>query len=70
MGERYRNANWTVNQNPDTDGAQLCVLMDIRDELRFLNNLLGCSNFRGIPVVLKEIRKNTTKRKREAKTKK
>lgn len=39
---RHRNVNWTIERNPMSnnvsfDGAQLAVLMDIRDELEALN---------------------------------
>lgn len=33
------------------------LLMDIRDELKRLNNLLHCSNFIGIPRTLHSIRR-------------
>ncbi len=36
--------------------------MDIRDELKKLNNLLGCSRFIRIPTTLEEISANTKKR--------
>ncbi len=74
MGDtRRRNGNWTVcgeaDKNVSFDGAQLSVLMDIRDELQKLNSLLHCQNFTGIPEVLRQIRLNTHKPKRKRKAK-
>lgn len=68
---REKDANWEVTKGiSDTytyEQAQLCVLMDIRDELKRLNKLLHCHNFVSIPQVLKGIRRNTTKKKRKKK---
>lgn len=51
--------------------AQLSVLMDIRDELKRLNNVLQCPNFIAVPqkldnirAELRQVRLNTRKRKR------
>jgi hypothetical protein len=49
------------------DHIQVSLLMDIRDELRSLNqrlNVLGCPNFLQIPRKLDCIKRNTAKRKR------
>lgn len=43
------------------DAAQCILLQEIRDELKKLNRLLGCSNFTSIPAILRAIRRNTTK---------
>ena len=43
------------------DGVQTAVLMDIRDELKKLNQLLGCENFIAIPSILRAVRANTAK---------
>lgn len=65
--------DWQV---PDSDGAgstfpdgsvHTVLLMEIRDELKTLNRLLGCSNFIGIPTTLRAIQRNTTKRRRAKK---
>ena len=70
---RKRNLQWRVCSKDDItvsyDGAQLAVLMDIRDELQKLNGLLHCSNFRGIPASLMAIRKNTNKPPRKPRLK-
>lgn len=63
--KRFKDNAWTVRENADRtvsyEGAQLAVLLDIRDELKSLNRLLNCPNFTGIPHSLNVIRKNTTK---------
>lgn len=59
--QRKANFNWKINTNPDGTtpqlDAHLAVLMDIRDQLTYLNALLHCSNFIGIPTTLREIRR-------------
>ena len=70
---RRANQNWIVTNNKGTsdistwEQLQLAVLMDLRDELQKLNRLLGCQNFIEIPTILREIRRNTTKKKRKKK---
>jgi hypothetical protein len=66
---RRRDVSWQVcgeGQSPSFDGAQLAVLMDIREELKLLrynlssiNMLFHCRNFTAIPAKLDSIRKNT-----------
>ena len=63
---RFKDSEWPDLPN-EWQFAHVRVLMDIRDELKRLNNLLHCSNFTGIPHTLTKIRINTTKRKRKAK---
>ena len=67
--KRRKDANWEIKTNPDgtspTDDATLAVLMDIRDELKKLNNLLHCHNFITLPLKIEAIRRNTTKPKRK-----
>ena len=62
---RFKNTDWNL---PTDNGriktweqAQLAVLMDIRDELQRLNNLLYCQNFIGMPHTLKRIDKRLAK---------
>ncbi len=45
------------------DHAQLAALYDIRDELKQLNRLLHCHNFIEIPQILRQVEKNTRKKK-------
>ena len=70
---RYKNVAWIIHPGPDRvhsfGGAQLAVLMDIRDELLELNELLHCPNFVGIPLMLDEIVINTRPKRRTAATK-
>jgi hypothetical protein len=61
---RHKNSNWRCNspgEAPSFNGAQLAVLMDIRDEIQRLNSLLHCNNFTQIPHILRSIRRNTAK---------
>jgi hypothetical protein len=65
---RQKNQKWNIVPSKDGtfnwDQATVAVLMDIRDELRALNDLLGCPNFADISRTLKQIRYNTTKHRR------
>ena len=63
IAQRWKDHNWTPEGT--YPGAQLAVLMDLRDELKALNGLLHCGNFVGIPRSLKAIRKNTTRTPRQ-----
>lgn len=66
---RCRGLNWTIKGRDDErasfDGAQLAVLMDIREELQAIRRRLECSSTLQIPRYLADIRSNTTKRKRK-----
>lgn len=66
---RHKNTDWNLSEQPSYDGAQLAVLMDIRDathavhdELKRLNQLLYCQNFINIPRTLKTIDKRLAKK--------
>ncbi len=66
-----QNGNWTIKLNADGtapwDGAQLAVLMDIREELKALNlkmNVLRCPDFLAIPRKLDQIKRNTSRKKK------
>ncbi len=70
---RHKNVNWLV-PDPTVAGATLCVMMDIRDELkelnlgmRQLNDLLSCPNFLTIPRTLRGIQRNTSKKRKVVK---
>jgi hypothetical protein len=67
---RRKDYDWNTG-NPGTvmtwEGAQLAVLMDIRDELKKLNTLLHCYNFTTIPATLRGIRAKLPTRRRKAK---
>jgi hypothetical protein len=77
MSSRFKDVNWNVGGddnagvNPSMDGAQLAVLMDMRDELKTIryaitnvDRLLSCSNFTRIPAKIDAIRKNTERKKK------
>lgn len=75
---RQKDKNWIVTEEDGTvrtwEQVQVALLMDIRDELKRLNNVLQCPNFIAVPSKLdlirqelKEVRRNTRKRKRVAK---
>lgn len=53
---RHKDTRWVIKDNYGYPGAQLAVLMDIRDELQTLNALLRCDNFIRIPLTLRQIR--------------
>lgn len=46
INKRHKDGQWTIPDNADgtvsMEGAQLAVLMDIRDELRTIRVLAGC----------------------------
>lgn len=66
---RRANVNWNLPEGVNSwDAARLAVLMDIRDELRTLNAVFRCHNALAIPQLLREIKKNTTKKPRRKKT--
>lgn len=61
---RKKNVDWVIAGVDGTitwSGATVAVLMDIRDELKTLNQLLACPNFIAIPRKLDSIISNTTK---------
>ena len=66
---RKANQNWQVADKRGNvyswENASVAVLMDIRDELQRLNNLLNCYNFMQIPAHLKQLVKNTRKRNKK-----
>jgi hypothetical protein len=70
MDLRRKNMSWRVpreNGSVFTDDAQLAVLMDIRDELQAINKRVQCQDTLLIPTLLKQIRRNTTKKRRRKK---
>ncbi len=68
MDTRRKDQDWNTGTTGVTwDGAQLAVLMDIRDELKRLNAVVHCPNTIEIPNILRAIRRNTTKKRRARK---
>lgn len=63
------NVDWQVlddQNNVETwERVSVAVLMDIRRELRALNQLLTCPNFTTFPSTLRAIEKNTKTPKRK-----
>ena len=45
--------------------AEKIILMEIRDELKALNRLFNCPNFRQVPYKLDQVILNTKKPKRK-----
>ncbi len=71
MNSRHKDMNWTVPDVPAMDGASLCVLQDIRDEMKQLNryardivSVVTCHNATDIPKILRRIDANTKKVRR------
>lgn len=59
IDRRKKNINWNVVDENDRwykHGALLPVLMDIRDELKQLNQLFACYNFTRFPHDLSQVR--------------
>jgi len=69
----FPNQEWDLRDKAsggiNWDKVHLALLMDIRRELRKLNNVLHCQNFLTIPYKLDAIRRNTQKPKRKKGTK-
>lgn len=65
----FPNVDWNLpvdaNGRITWEMVHVAVLMDIRRELRQLNGLLSCPNFTSIPSTLRQIQRNTKKRKRQ-----
>jgi hypothetical protein len=68
---RHANEEWSLPEGtPNGDGTSrhswdsihAAILMDIRDELKKLNSVFACPNFRRIPWVLDEVARNTRRR--------
>lgn len=60
---RHKDRAWDLPDHCDYPAATLGVLMDIRDELKLLNNHIQCHEFINIPRVLRAIQRNTAKKK-------
>ena len=66
---RNKDWNWGIGEGPtySWDAATLAVLMDLRDELKALNRIVGCDNAIDIPNILRRIDTNTKKVARKRK---
>ena len=63
---RFKDRNWCLKTDSNGvmaswDQVHTAILMDIRDELKVLNQVFRCSNFLEIPHILRTIRRNTAK---------
>lgn len=70
---RGKDNDWNVYDdagNTSWEKVQIIVMMDIRDELKALNSVLGCHNAIRIPRILDQIEANTKRPKRKAKVSK
>ena len=67
---RHKNQDWNIAaENYGYQGATLATLMDIRDELKRINQRLDCHETLAIPRILHRISHNTAKpRKRKPRT--
>jgi hypothetical protein len=66
---RFEDHTWHLPETADGKIAKweyvpIALLMDIRDELQTLNQLLNCQNFLDMPGQLRKIAANTTKKRR------
>ena len=60
---RHKNQIWELPEKlTQYDQAQLAVMMDIRDELKTLNQLLHCYKFKEFPAILKRIDKRIARK--------
>lgn len=70
MDRRHANVKWVAADEKGElyssikDGAMFAAMMDIRDELRTLNRLLGCQSFVQVPATLRGIRRDLKKREK------
>jgi hypothetical protein len=55
---RHKNAIWNCGETCSVEQAQLAVLMDIRDELKQLNLVFACQNFRSLPNEVQGLHKH------------
>jgi hypothetical protein len=62
---RHKDADWNFPEKvANWEQAGVAVLMDIRAELKRINQTLGCPGFQAIPRKLDAIERNTRKPKR------
>lgn len=62
---KHRNSAWSIWMDDqgkfDRDMVTRSILLDIREELRALNQVFSCFNFQRIPRVLDTIEQNTNR---------
>lgn len=72
---RHKDVDWNLEAGVPTghgnthrwESIYVSLLMDIRDELKALNRVIGCRNFREVPTILRGIRRHIAKPKKKAK---
>lgn len=73
---RHKDMQWNLPEGSTTttgsrshlwESIHAALLMDIRDELKRMNEILHCSNFLNIPRELRSIRLNTAKKRKRSK---
>lgn len=66
--EEAKNNKWNLwvdsNNKYTADQALLAVMMDIRGELQKINRTLSCRNTLDIPHLLRQIQRNTRRKKK------
>lgn len=62
---RHKDWDWNIPEHFTWQHVEVALLMDISDELKALNRTLQCPNTQRIPIYLRRIASNTTKRKRK-----
>ena len=65
--DKSRDQDWGVQLTEaggalSVEGAQLAVLMDIRDELRRMRRVLECKNFQAMPNLLRLIERHVRRK--------
>lgn len=72
MRTKFKDIEWDLADSAGNistwERVQIAVLMDIRDELHRLNNVIQCHNFIAVPGKLDRIIRNTTKRRKRTVT--
>jgi len=66
--DSFKGIHWTINSEDgksvlNVNEAMLAVLMDLRDELQTLKNIFQYGELSHMSQILREIRRNTKKRK-------
>jgi hypothetical protein len=62
---RHKNAEWNLPDPVQSwEQVNAALMMDIRYELRRLNRTMECANTQAIPGLLRDIERNTTKKRR------
>lgn len=55
---RNKDFQWNAGEEGNYN-ASVALLMDIRDELKNLNQIFNCSNFTSLPSTIAAIKRNT-----------